>query len=156
MKTLLGNVALAVGWAAITDFKVSNLLVGFVLGYLILWASPAVAERNPYFHRVRQLVGFVLFFLKELTVATLRLSYDVLTPSHQMAPAVLGIPLDARTPGEITFLALVVSLTPGTLVLDVSSDRRILYIHAMYGADPEAVRRGIKQGFERRILELLR
>lgn len=156
MRTLLGNVALAVGWAAITDFKVGNLLVGFALGYLILWASPTVAEHNPYFQRAPRFVGFVLFFFKELTVATLRLSYDVLTPTHRMAPAVLAIPLEARTHGEITLLAVVVSLTPGTLALDVSSDRRILYIHAMYAADPEAVRREIKQGFERRILELLR
>ncbi|NOJ93633.1 Na+/H+ antiporter subunit E [Corallococcus coralloides] len=156
MKTLLGNVALALGWAALTGFKVRNLFVGFVLGYLILWASPAVAAHNPYFTRVWQLLGFVLFFLKELAVATLRISYDVLTPTHRMTPAVIGIPLEARTSGEITFLALVVSLTPGTLALDVSSDRRVLYIHAMYAADPEAVRRDIKQGFERRILELLR
>lgn len=156
MKTLLGNVTLAVGWAALTEFKVSNMLVGFVLGYFILWASPTVAERNPYFSRVRQLVGFVLYFFEALAAATLRISYDVLTPTHRMTPGVIGIPLDARTPGEITFLALVVSLTPGTLALDVSSDRRVLYIHAMYAADPEAVRRDIKQGFERRILELLR
>ena len=156
MRTLLGNLALAVGWAAITHFSVANLLVGFVLGYLILWASPAVAQRNTYFLRGRQIAGFSLFFLKELVLATLRISYDVLTPTHRMTPAVLAIPLDARTDGEITFLALVVSLTPGTLALDVSSDRSILYIHAMYATDPEAVRRGIKQGFERRILELLR
>ncbi len=156
MKTLLGNVALAVGWAAITQFSMANLLVGFVLGYLILWASPSVSQRTTYFLRAGQLAGFVLFFFRELVLATLRISHDVLTPTHRMAPAVLAIPLDARTDGEITFLALVVSLTPGTLALDVSSDRRVLYIHAMYAADPEAVRRDIKQGFERRILELLR
>ena len=156
MRTLLGNVALAVGWAALTQFSVANLLLGFVLGYLILWASPSVAQRNTYFLRGRQIAGFSLFFLKELVLATLRISYDVLTPTHRMTPAVLAIPLDARTDGEITFLAVVVSLTPGTLALDVSSDRRVLYIHAMYAAEPEAVRRGIKQGFERRILELLR
>jgi multicomponent Na+:H+ antiporter subunit E len=156
VRTLLGNLALAVGWAAITHFSVANLLVGFVLGYLILWASPSVAHRNTYFLRGRQLAGFSLFFFKELVLATLRISHDVLTPTHRMTPAVLAIPLDARTDGEITFLALVVSLTPGTLALDVSSDRSVLYIHAMYAADPEAVRRGIKQGFERRILELLR
>ncbi|HYO53879.1 Na+/H+ antiporter subunit E [Archangium sp.] len=156
MRTLLGNLALAVGWAAITHFSVANLLVGFVLGYLILWASPSVAQRNTYFLRGRQLAGFALFFLQDLVRSTLRISHDVLTPAHRMTPAVLAIPLDARTDGEITFLALVVSLSPGTLALDVSSDRRVLYIHAMYAADPEAVRRGIKQGFERRILELLR
>jgi multicomponent Na+:H+ antiporter subunit E len=156
VKTLLANILLALAWATLTRFSVPDLLVGFILAYVLLWISPTVARGNPYFRKVNQFLGLTLFFLKEVGVATLRISYDVLTPAHRMHPAVLAIPLDARTPGEITFLAVVISLTPGTLALDVSSDRTVLYIHAMYAPDPEATRRDIKRGFERRILELLR
>lgn len=156
MKTLLANIFLALAWATLTEFSVPRLLVGFVLGYVLLWVSPSVARGNPYFRKVSQLLGFVLYFLKEVVVAALRIAYDVLTPTHRMRPAVLAIPLEVESEGGITFLALVVSLTPGTLALDVSSDRKLLYIHAMYASDPEAIRRDIKQGFERRILELLR
>jgi multicomponent Na+:H+ antiporter subunit E len=73
-----------------------------------------------------------------------------------MRPGVIAIPLDAQTDIEITVLANLISLTPGTLSLDVSADRQTLYIHTMYLDDPEAARRGIKRGFERRVLAVTR
>jgi multicomponent Na+:H+ antiporter subunit E len=75
-----------------------------------------------------------------------------------MRPGIIAIPLDARTDLEITLLANLITLTPGTLSLDVSADRRVLYVHVMYidNDDIEAVRRSIKDGFERRVLEVLR
>ncbi len=57
---------------------------------------------------------------------------------------------------EITLLANLVTLTPGTLSLDVSEDRSTLFVHAMFVDDPDVLRREIKHGFERRVLELLR
>jgi multicomponent Na+:H+ antiporter subunit E len=72
-----------------------------------------------------------------------------------MRPGVIGIPLRARTDLEITVLANLITMTPGTLSLDVSPDRRTLYIHAMYIHDPEALRRDIQDNLERRVLELL-
>ena len=68
----------------------------------------------------------------------------------------VAIPLDAETDAEITLLANLITLTPGTLSLDVSDDRRVLYIHAMYVDDVEELRRSIKDGFEKRVMELLR
>lgn len=156
MNLLLWNLLLAGVWMAVTELSATHLLIGFVLGYFVLWLSPGLAQRSRYFRRVGQWVRFAGFFLRELSVATARVAYDVLTPTPYMKPSVLGIPLDAKTDAEIAMLAIVVTLTPGTLALDVSSDRKTLYVHAMYVKDPEEIRREIKQGFERRILELLR
>ena len=71
-------------------------------------------------------------------------------------PGVVAIPLEAKTDAEITFLANVITLTPGTLSLDVSEDRSTLYVHTMFLESPEVLRESIKEGFERRVLELLR
>ena len=68
----------------------------------------------------------------------------------------MAVPLDARTDAEITLFANVVSLTPGSLSLEVSPDRRTLYVHAMFLDDPDTFCRELKQGFERRVLELMR
>jgi multicomponent Na+:H+ antiporter subunit E len=75
-----------------------------------------------------------------------------------ICPGVIGIPLDARTDAEITLLANLITLTPGSVSLDLSEDRSVLYVHAMYidGGDVEAYRRSVKEGLERRVLELLR
>ena len=81
-----------------------------------------------------------------------------LAPASYVCPGVVAIPLDARTDAEITLLANLITLTPGSVSLDLSEDKRILYVHAMYidGGDVEAYRRSIKEGLERRVLELLR
>lgn len=80
------------------------------------------------------------------------------TPTSYVCPGVIAIPLDARTDIEITLLANLITLTPGSVCLDVSDDKRFLYVHAMYidGGDVEAYRRAVKEGLERRVLELLR
>jgi multicomponent Na+:H+ antiporter subunit E len=81
-----------------------------------------------------------------------------LAAASYVCPGVVAIPLDARTDAEITLLANLITLTPGSVSLDLSEDRRVLYVHAMYidGGDVEAYRRSIKEGLERRVLELLR
>ena len=70
--------------------------------------------------------------------------------------AIVAVPLDAKTDAEITMLANLITVTPGSFSLEVSADRSVLYVHAMYVDDPETFRREIKNGFERRVLELLR
>jgi len=102
------------------------------------------------------LLRFLVFYLKELLLANLRVAHDALTPTHHMRPAMLAIPLDARTDFEILLLVNLITMTPGSVSIDVSTDRRVLYLHAMYVQDPEDLRREIKNKLERRILELLR
>jgi multicomponent Na+:H+ antiporter subunit E len=105
-----------------------------------------------------QAVWFALFYIRQLILSNLRVAYDILTPTHYMRPGVIAVPLDARTDAEITLLANLITLTPGTLSLDLSADRRVLYVHAMYidNDDVDEARRQIKKGLERRVLELLR
>jgi multicomponent Na+:H+ antiporter subunit E len=69
---------------------------------------------------------------------------------------VVAVPLDAESDVEITLLANLVTLTPGSLSLDIAPDRSCLYVHAMFVDDVEQLRRDVKEGFERRVLELLR
>jgi len=110
------------------------------------------------FYKSRQIGILVLFYLKELVVASLRVAYEVLTSRHHMQPAVVAIPLDAKTDLEITLLANFITLTPGTLSIDVSEDRKTLYVHEVYvkAGDLDRVRKQIKGGFERKILKITR
>ena len=149
---LLLNILLALAWGALTaKFSPINLFFGFIIGYLILWLA---RRSSSYFTKVPKVIGFVFFFFKELIRANLRVTYDVLTRSHHMRPGVIAIPLSLETDAQITILANLISLTPGTLSLDVSDDRRTLYIHAMYVDDVNQLRQEIKSGFERRVQEV--
>jgi len=158
MSMFLLNIVYAIIWMIITgSFKPENFLGGFAIAYLILWLlHDAIGSHSTYFSKVRQTIGFVLFFLKELFKANIRVAADVLTIRHHMKPGVVAVPLDVNTDLEITILANLITLTPGTLSLDVSDDRKILYVHGMYMEDLGAFRKSIKEGFERRVMELLR
>lgn len=158
MQLFVTNILISMLWALLTGkMTVGNLVFGFVLGYFALTLlHPSRGKKSSYFQKSIQLVGFALFFAKELIVSSLRVALDVVKPLPYMRPGVIGIPLDAETDLEITMLANVISLTPGTLSLDVSEDRKTLYIHAMYVVNPDDLRKEIKDGLERRLLELLR
>jgi multicomponent Na+:H+ antiporter subunit E len=159
MRTFLWNLLLALSWTVSTGlFTVANLLVGLVLGYFILLFAQRVLGPSNYFAKVPLVGRFAVFYLWQLVLANLRVAYDVLTPRHYMRPGVIAVPLEARTDAEITLLANLITLTPGTLSLDLSGDRRVLYVHAMYidHGDVDEARRRIKEGLERRVLEVLR
>ena len=159
MTGLLWNILLALVWVGMTeDYTPQSFTLGFLLGLLILFLANRVVGTPNYLIKVRQVIGLHLFMIWELIKANLRVAYEVLTPGYGMRPGVVAVPLDAKTDAEITLLANLITLTPGTLSLDVSSDRRVLYIHVMYvdDNDLDAVRRNIKDGFERRVLEVLR
>jgi len=69
---------------------------------------------------------------------------------------VIGLPLKAQTDAEILALTYLINLTPGSVVLDISTDRSMMFVHVMYAPDADASRREIKQGVERRLLRLMR
>lgn len=154
---MLWNVVLALVWIAATGtFTPANFVVGFGLGLMILYFTRRAVGSPGYIIKVQRFVVLVLFFARELIIANLRVAYEVLTLRHTMRPGVVAVPLDARTDAEITLLCNLITLTPGTLSLDVSADRRVLYVHAMYVDDIGEFRKSIKDGFERRLLEVLR
>jgi multicomponent Na+:H+ antiporter subunit E len=149
--------ALAVLWASLTGrLTGTSLVIGLVLGSLVLQTTGGVLGLASAAMRTRHLLELLLVFLWELLLANLRVAWDVITPRPRMRPGVVAVPLTARTDVEITMLANMISLTPGTHSLDVSSDRRFLFVHAMYLHDRDRLVRGIKDGFERRLLQVLR
>lgn len=157
MMPLGWNFALALVWAAaLGELSLANLVAGFAVGFAILAVARDLFGSSRYFEKCLRLFEFSAFFVGQLVLSSLRVAADILTPRHRARPGIVAVPLDAKSDGEITLLANLVSLTPGSLSLDVSADRKTLFVHVMYLDDVEECRRGIKQGFERRVLELLR
>jgi multicomponent Na+:H+ antiporter subunit E len=150
---LLGSILLALAWAALQgEFTLGNLLAGYGVGYLILallargGVMPStLASRTP------RAVGLTGFFVWELVLANVRVAADVLRPRTAIRPAIVAIPLDVTTDHEILLLSMLINITPGSVTIDLSDDRRTLYVHVMHMTSPEASRREIKDGFERRV-----
>lgn len=156
MNLFLLNLLLALLWAAVTGtVTLGNLAIGFVIGMAVLAVVGRALDDGRYLSRLSRGSGLALFFLWELLVSSLRVAWDVVTPRHRMRPAIVAVPLDVTRDGEITLLANLISLTPGTLSLDVSEDKKTLFVHAMYVDDPEDFRRDLKRNFERRVMGVL-
>ena len=157
MKALLSNLGIGVLWVLISgNFTTLNLLFGFALGYGLLGLLHSQDKDTPYFRKGRQLTVFVVRFLWEMITASLKVAYDVLTPRNYMTPRIIAYELEAKTDMEITLFANAVSLTPGTLSLDVSEDRKVLQIHAMYVDDEAALVKSIRETLERPLLQVMR
>lgn len=157
MTGAIWNLLLGLAWVLLSgDFSGLNLLVGLIFGYItLILIEPQLDSLKGYPARVPRFIGFIGFFLKELVQANLRVAFDIVTPPWHMKPGVIAMPLSARTEMEITMVANLISLTPGTLSLDVSDDRKVLYIHAMFLDNEEELRRNLKE-MEHRALELFR
>ena len=105
--------------------------------------------------KIFQIILFLMFYLKELILSNFRVLHDVLTPHHHMKPGFVAIPLDAKTDLEILVLLNLISMTPGTLSVDVTPDKETLFIHVMYLDEITEFRRMIKDEIESRVLEVL-
>ena len=156
------NFLLALVWSAISGkFTGLNLIVGFALGSFVLLIARKALGSEAYLTRLWRSFGFILFFLKELLLSSFRVAWEVVTPDNKIRPGVVGIELDEDTTDfQATLLANTITLTPGTLSVDIISDKedpskRILYIHAMYINDAERLRKDIKENFETRAKEVL-
>jgi len=147
---------MAVAWGALTgDFSLLNLGAGAAIGLVALRIGGLRGRLSfGFVRRLPLALGFGVFFLKELVVANLRVAAMVLGPRRWLKPALLALPLDVKSDPEIAMLANLITLTPGTLSVDVSPDRSTLYVHCLGVDDAEAVRREIKDGMERRVAEL--
>jgi multicomponent Na+:H+ antiporter subunit E len=102
------------------------------------------------------LIRFIIYYLKELVISNLKIAGDVLRPGMHIQPGFINVPLKTQTDFEILALANLVTMTPGTLSVDVSEDQKTLIVHTLYLQDPEAVRKEISENLQGRILELLR
>jgi multicomponent Na+:H+ antiporter subunit E len=91
------------------------------------------------------------FFARALLIANVRVALDVLRPIDRLRPAVVAVPLDISSDGEILLLSMLINITPGSVTVDLSPDRKTLYVHVMHVDTPEQSRHDIKAGFERRV-----
>jgi multicomponent Na+:H+ antiporter subunit E len=104
-------------------------------------------------------VVFILYLLWEIVLSNINIAWLVIQPRPKLDPGIIGVPLRLTSGLEITMLASAITLTPGTISVDLASDEtgnRILFVHNLQVGDPEAYRESVHSGFERMILRVTR
>jgi len=146
-RWVLMTILLAVLWLFLRGVPLEarvvagELFIGLVVGGLIAFGfrrlNPGVADVGYGIRAAPYAILYVIAFLKELIVANLDVAYRVLAPSMPIDPVVLYIPLRVERPVAISTIANSITLTPGTLSMDYDEDANALYVHTIYGRDPE-------------------
>lgn len=160
----------ALVWSALKGaFTPLNLVAGVLFGAgVLLFVRPLYADVDyaPEKATLRNTVGLfkrlfwtfelLAYFLYELIKSSIEVAHTVIRPNMNLDPGIVSLPLDCTTGLEITTLANLISLTPGTLSLEVSPDQDKLYVHAMFvGTEEASTRDYIKRTLERRVIRAL-
>ena len=154
---ILLNVFLAFIWMFL---KVStepiDFFVGYFFGLLLLFTFRRFFPTRFYLVRVIAVINLIAIFIKELLLANIAVLRVIIKPKLDIQPGIFALSTDLNKDWEITLLSNLITLTPGTLVVDISDDNKILYIHAMDASDAEAAIASIKNTFEKAIMEVSR
>ncbi|AOH56926.1 cation:proton antiporter [Peribacillus muralis] len=152
---ILLNAVLAVTWIFLkNEFDGSTFIIGYVLGLCIMFVFRHFFNDRFYLSRVIAVIRLLLIFARELISSNISVLKVVLKPKLDMQPGIFAFETMLTKDWEITVLSNLITLTPGTLVVEVSADNRILYIHAMDIADKAEAVDSIKHTFEKAIMEV--
>ena len=142
-------------WAVITNAGSLGLLVlGAGLAVAIPLLTRSFWPDPPRLVRPWRAVRFIGVFALDIVTANWRVGRQVIGPLHRLSPAFVEVPLDLRDPFIATLLGSIVSLTPGTVSIDVDQQRWVLLVHALDVPDPEALVREIKERYELALKEM--
>lgn len=103
--------------------------------------------------RLYRILKLLAVFLREFALSVLRVAWLVLSPRMRFTPACFRFLLALSDERQITLLANMITLTPGTLTVDVTDDKSALIVHAIDCPDVEAACADLRNGFERLIRE---
>ena len=104
--------------------------------------------------KIFRIILFILYYAKEVILANIKMAYLILSRNPQLKPAIICIPLKAESDLEIVLLVNLITMTPGSLSMDISSDRRAVYVHVLDNTEPETVKKSIQEGLQKRVREL--
>ncbi len=163
---LVLNIILALIWCLLQQkFDLPEFVIGGVLGYIIIYLHRTVlddrkAERRvlsptAYLAVIAKTLRYVFVFLYEVVKANIDVVKIVLSPKLEMTPGIIAYEMDVKTDAGITLLANSITLTPGTLSVDISEDRKTLYIHALHIEDAEVLKKSIHDSLEKYTKEIL-
>lgn len=142
-------------WAVITNApSIAMLLLGALLAVAVPLLSRPFWPAPPRLVRPWRALRFLGTVALDIVTANWRVARQVIGPLHRLAPACIEVPLDLRDPFVCTVLASVVSLTPGTVSIDVDQQRWILLVHALDAPDPPTLVREIKDRYETPLKEM--
>ncbi len=144
IQLFLLNLLLAAIFVLLTgDFTGLNMIIGFVIALGVITIYRMSTGQGQYAIRLVRIIRFGFYFMWILFIANLQIAWEIITPGLHQQPRIIRYPVDHLNEVQITTLANCITLTPGTLVVDVSDDCRLIYVHCMYAKDRDQAVAGL-------------
>jgi multicomponent Na+:H+ antiporter subunit E len=142
---LLRVVVLVGIWLALwSDLSVANVASGLVVATAIVVLFDTWRPGTPVIRPLRA-ARFAAYFLYKLVEASIVVARTVLSPGHRIHTGILAVPLRGCSDGVATLIADAISLTPGTLTLEVRRDPLTLFVHALDVRNVEQVQSDVRK-----------
>lgn len=154
---ILLNVFIAFVWMFLSNsFSSATFIIGYILGLVMLFMLRRFFTSRFYLGRVWAVIKLGGIFIKELVAANVAVLKVILKPKLDLRPAIFEMETELKQDWEITLLSLLITLTPGTVVVNISEDRTKLYVHAIDFDNIDDAVDSIRSTFEKAILEVSR
>lgn len=151
------NIVIAILWMFLSEiYTVTSFISGYLLGILLLFVLRRFIPGRFYIVTVYKIGKLILIFIRELISSNISIVKLVYKRHPAYEPGIFELPIELKSDWEITLLANLISLTPGTLSMAVADDQSKIYVHAMDINEVEAAIKDIKNTFEKAIMEVTR
>lgn len=154
---VLANLFIAFLWMLLQDnWGVLTFLSGYLVGLFILFMVRRYLASNFYPATLLKAINLLLVFLQELLMSGIMVAKQILQPRLNLTPGIFKLETDLEADVEVTLLAMLITLTPGSVVIEISPDNKSLYIHGLNLPESvEAVNKS-KLRFEEKIKKVTR
>ena len=152
----IANAALAFIWMFLQNtYEMPTFVAGYLLGMLMLFLFGRKTGQRFYMVKVWKIVKLAGIFIREMIIACFQVLVLVIGGVKTINPGIIEYQTELETPMQITLLANMITLTPGTITLEVTDDKKSLFIHVLKIDSADSIREGIKRNFEDNIKEVL-
>ncbi|HWJ79324.1 MAG TPA: Na+/H+ antiporter subunit E [Niallia sp.] len=154
---ILINLLIGVIWMFLQDsWNVLTFFTGYLFGILVLLILRRFLPTKFYLETLFAIVRLVLVFIEELFTSSLNVIRQVIRPKLAIAPGIFSLETELKGQLEVSLLALLMNLTPGSVVVEISPDNKRFYIHVLdLPLQKEAIYRS-KEKFEMAIKKVTR
>lgn len=129
---VLLNILIAFLWMFLQDeWSALAFIGGYIVGFIVLLMVRRFLPTSFYGKKLFAVIKLFIVFIHELVTSSFLVARQILRPTIKVTPGIFTIETDLEGELEITLLALLLSLTPGSVVVEISPDSKTFFIHAM-------------------------
>ncbi len=159
MKRLLPfpylSLLLLIVWLLMNNsVSAGQILLGVIFAVVIPMGTSSMRKQQPTLKKPVTAVKYLLMLMGDIIVSNVEVAIQVLGPVRKITPGFIAVPLDITHDLPITLLASSISLTPGTVSIEVSEDKQWLYVHVLNLVDEAETIANIKQRYESPLKEI--